>query len=81
MKRGKTYFLRERLKEFVKNRDYGFLLYIVDSLRIIFYGVDEDDCKGEKLFFKKERGSLFAVYNNREMHPYASDILAIPNGQ
>ena len=70
MKRGKAYFLKERLKEYAKNRDYGFLLYIVDTIRILFYGTDEDDCNGEKLFFKKERGSLFAVHNNREIHSH-----------
>ena len=71
MKRGKAYFLKERLKEYAKNRDYGFLLYIVDTIRILFYGTDEDDCNGEKLFFKKKEAVyLLFIIIEKSIHTY-----------
>ena len=70
MKRGRKFFLRELVKRYIKDNNYGFLLFISDSLKLIRHGVDQDDCLGQKLFFKKEGSLLMGVYNNREIHSH-----------
>jgi len=70
MRRGKKFFLREALKKFIKDKDYGFLGFLLDVYKLLRFGVDLDDSNGQKLFFKTEGGLTMALYNNREIHSH-----------
>jgi FkbM family methyltransferase len=70
MQKSRSFLLREHIKKYAKESDYGFILFMVDSLRVVLYGSNYDDCNGEKLFFKQEGSLSLAVYNNREIHSH-----------
>ena len=78
MKRGKAYFLKERLKEYAKNKDYGFLLYIVDTIRIIFMGLMKMTVMEKNYFLKKKEAVyLLFIIIEKSIHTYLMADLKI----